>query len=109
VLFFCSWAPCHEGILGEWRYRSTHYLILALDGGELSASRPGRFTPRERAPGVHWIGGWVGPRAPTGNLTIEPWSSRFLVIVSQKIQTLHSYSDYPTKYIDTVFKLKLLW
>jgi hypothetical protein len=24
---------------------------------------PGRFTPRERAPGTHWIGGWVDPRA----------------------------------------------
>jgi hypothetical protein len=24
---------------------------------------PGRFTPRERAPGTHWIGGWLGPRA----------------------------------------------
>jgi hypothetical protein len=35
----------------------------ALDGGEWSASRPGRFTPRERALGTHWIGGWVGPRA----------------------------------------------
>jgi len=22
-----------------------------------------RFTPRERAPGTHWIGGWVDPRA----------------------------------------------
>jgi hypothetical protein len=21
------------------------------------------FTPREREPGTHWIGGWVGPRA----------------------------------------------
>jgi hypothetical protein len=38
-------------------------LILALDGGEWSASRPGRFTPRKRAPGTHWIGGWVDPRA----------------------------------------------
>jgi hypothetical protein len=34
-----------------------------LDGGERLSSRPGRFTPRERAPGIHWIGGWVGPRA----------------------------------------------
>jgi hypothetical protein len=25
-----------------------------------SASRPGRSTPREGAPGIHWIGGWVG-------------------------------------------------
>jgi hypothetical protein len=32
----------------------------ALDGGEWSASRSGRFTPRERAPGTYWIGGWVG-------------------------------------------------
>jgi hypothetical protein len=23
----------------------------------------GRFTPKERAPGNHWIGGWVSPRA----------------------------------------------
>jgi hypothetical protein len=37
--------------------------ILELDGGGLSASRPGRFTPRERARGTHWIGGWVGSGA----------------------------------------------
>jgi hypothetical protein len=47
----------------EWRYSSTHSLTSALDGGQLSASRPSRFTPRERAPGTHWIGGWVGPGA----------------------------------------------
>jgi hypothetical protein len=40
-----------------------HSLTATLDGGEWSASRPGRFTPRERAPGTHWTGGWVGPRA----------------------------------------------
>jgi hypothetical protein len=49
--------------LGEWRYSFTHPLVSALDGGEWSASRPGRFTPRERAPATLWIGGWVGPRA----------------------------------------------
>jgi hypothetical protein len=38
-------------------------LTSALDGGEWSVLRPGRFTPRERAPGTHWIGGWVDPRA----------------------------------------------
>jgi hypothetical protein len=74
-------APRHEGVLGEWRYRSTHSLTSALDGGEWSTSRPGRFTPKERAPGTHWIGGWMGPRtvldavvkkkipAPAGNRT----------------------------------------
>jgi hypothetical protein len=57
-----NWAPSHEGVLGEWRY-GTHSLTSTLDGGKWSASRPGRFTPRERAPGTHRIGGWVGPRA----------------------------------------------
>jgi hypothetical protein len=31
-------------------------LTSAVDGGEWSASRPGRFTPGESAPGTHWIG-----------------------------------------------------
>jgi hypothetical protein len=55
-------APRHEGVLGEWRYSSTHSLSAALDGGEWSASSPGHFTPRERDPGTYWVGGWVGPR-----------------------------------------------
>jgi hypothetical protein len=38
------------------------FLTSALDGCEWSASRPGRFTARERAPGTHCIGGWVGHR-----------------------------------------------
>jgi hypothetical protein len=48
-----NWVPRHEGVLGEWRYSSTHSLTSALDGDEWSASRPGRFTPRERARGTH--------------------------------------------------------
>jgi hypothetical protein len=43
---------------------SIHILLTsALAGGEWSALRPGRFTPGERAPAIHWIGGWVDPRA----------------------------------------------
>jgi hypothetical protein len=38
------------------------FLTSALVGGESSASRPGCFTPGERAPGTQWIGGWVGTR-----------------------------------------------
>jgi hypothetical protein len=58
-----NYAQRHEGVLGQWRYSATHSLTSALDGGEWSPSRSGRFTPRERAPGTHWIRGWVGPRA----------------------------------------------
>jgi hypothetical protein len=39
------------------------FLTSELAGGEWSVSRPGRFTPGEGAPGPHWIGGWVDPRA----------------------------------------------
>jgi len=39
------------------------FLTSTLDGGEWSASRTSRFTPRETAPGTHWIRGWVGTGA----------------------------------------------
>jgi hypothetical protein len=39
------------------------FLTSALAAGEWSDSRPGRFTPGEGAPGTHWIGSWVEPRA----------------------------------------------
>jgi hypothetical protein len=61
-VYLFIWAPRHEGALEEWRYSSTHSLTSALDGDEWSASRPSRFTPRERTHGTHWIGGWVGHR-----------------------------------------------
>jgi hypothetical protein len=32
--------------------------------GELHV--PGRFTPEERIPGTHWIGGWKGATAGLG-------------------------------------------
>jgi hypothetical protein len=38
-------------------------LTSALDGCEWSASRPGHYTPREKASDTHWIGGGVDPRA----------------------------------------------
>jgi hypothetical protein len=37
------------------------FLISALVASECSALYPGRFIPGERAPGTHWVGGWVGP------------------------------------------------
>jgi hypothetical protein len=53
-----------EAHLGDRRYSSCSFLTSALEGGEWSASRPGRaLPPGERALGTHCIGGWVGPRA----------------------------------------------
>jgi hypothetical protein len=53
---------------GEMAVYSDIFLLSAQVGGEWSASRPCRFTPGERAPGTHGIGGWVGPRAGLDNV-----------------------------------------
>jgi hypothetical protein len=39
------------------------FLTSALDAGERSASRTGSFTSGVTDLGIHWMGGWVGPRA----------------------------------------------
>jgi hypothetical protein len=54
----------HHAMKTYWGSRgiAPRILVLALDGGERSALRSGRFTPKEKAPGTYWIGGWVGPR-----------------------------------------------
>jgi hypothetical protein len=56
----------HHAMKVYWGSGGIAPLILlasVLDGGEWSASRPGHFTVRERAPGTHWIEGLVDPRA----------------------------------------------
>jgi hypothetical protein len=73
------------------------FLTSTLAGGEWVASRPGRITPRGRAPVTHWIGGLVDPRAslddvekilePTG-----PWNSDPSVV--QPVAS--RYTDYAT-------------
>jgi hypothetical protein len=68
-------------VLGKWRYSSMHSLNLALDGGEWSATRPGRFIPKKRAPCTYWIGGWVGPRRRnflTNWVTVSFWRRTLL-------------------------------
>jgi hypothetical protein len=37
------------------------FINSALEGGDWSASRPGRLTP-EKNPALHRVGGQVGPR-----------------------------------------------
>jgi hypothetical protein len=78
------------------------FLTSALDGDEWSASPPGRFTPRERARGTHWIGGWVGPRAVLD------------VVVKRKIPSLRRESNprtpiiQPLHYFSNAGKTNLL-
>jgi hypothetical protein len=59
-------------------------LTSALGGGEWSDSRPGRFTPRERPPGTHWIGSWVNPRAGVDDVE----KRKFLTLPGLEIRPL---------------------
>jgi hypothetical protein len=57
-----EWEP--EGTRRRGRPKERWIDTSTLDGGEWSASRPGRaFTPGESTPGTHCTGGWVGLRA----------------------------------------------
>jgi hypothetical protein len=64
-------------------------LTSALDGGEWSASYPGRYTPEERASGTHWIGGWVGPRAGVDDVE----KRKFLTLLGLEFRPL----GHPTR------------
>jgi hypothetical protein len=56
VFFFTE----NHAVKVHWRVEvHLHTFTSVLDGGEGSDSRPGRFTPRERAPGTHWIRGYT--------------------------------------------------
>jgi len=67
-----------------------HSLTSALDGDEWLASRPGRFTPRVRAHGIRWTGGWVDPRAVLD------------VVVKRKIYSLRRESNPRTPIVQPV-------
>jgi hypothetical protein len=60
------------------------FLTPALVGGEWSDSRPGHFTPGERVPGTHWIGGWVSPRAGLDDVE----KRKFLTLPGFELQPL---------------------
>jgi hypothetical protein len=98
LLLCFNWASRQEDVLGEWRYSSTHSLTSALVGGEWSVSRPGCFTPRERTPGTHWIGGWVCPRAVLDAMVKRKipspcWESNPRTLIVQLVAQCHTDWD----------------
>jgi hypothetical protein len=109
--------------IGEWRHSSTHSLTLALDGGEWSASRPGHFAARERAPGTHWIGDWLGPRAGLDTVVekknhslcrdsnppiIRPVVQRYTTELT-RLSMLYFSSDLAVKVLHAFFVSSLIW
>jgi hypothetical protein len=63
------------------------FLTSALAGGGWSASRPGRITPGEKAPGAHCIGGWVDPRAGLDDMEMI----KFLTLPGLELRPFSGY------------------
>jgi hypothetical protein len=64
----------HEGALVERRYSTYSFLTSALDGGEWSASRPGRALPPGKGPPVLFgqEAGWIQSRSGGKILLLLP-------------------------------------
>jgi hypothetical protein len=89
--------PRYEDVLGKWGYSCTISLTSALDGGELLASLPCRFTPRERATIIHWTGGSVGP-----SIVLDAVMKRRN---SQPLPGVESYNPYRPARSQSLYRL----
>jgi hypothetical protein len=86
------------------------FLTSALAIGEWSVSRPCHFTPGERTPGTHWIGGWVDPRAGLDDM--EKWKFFTLPVLELSFPLIvrpvaSRYTDCAIPALDSSLLLKL--
>jgi hypothetical protein len=58
------------------------FLISVLAGSERSDSLSGRFIPGEEAPVIHWIGGWVYPRAGLDDMEKRKFFTLAVIVLS---------------------------
>jgi hypothetical protein len=87
----------HGGAGKDRRYRSYSFMTSAVDGVSGRHALAALY-PRERIPGTHWTGGWVGPRAglDTRGYRRNPFASagdRTSTARSQPDTILTEYSD----------------
>jgi hypothetical protein len=71
-------------VYGEVDVQIHAFMTSALVGGEWSTS-----CPDERAPGAHWIGGWVDTRTD-----LDYMKRKFLCLLGLELQPFSS-SPYP--------------
>lgn len=81
--------------MGEQRYSST-FLDFSTRWSEWLVSCPCHFTPTERAPIIHSIGGWVGPSAGLDAMELRKTSWPYWE--SNSSHPAHSPSVYRLSY-----------
>jgi hypothetical protein len=84
---------CHDGVGGNG-YINPHFLDLGTSWRSVVSFTPLPLYPEKRAHRIHWIGGWVGPRA--GLHTVE--KRNILILPGLELRPLgrsaHSQSLY---------------
>jgi hypothetical protein len=91
--------PLHvvDGAVGERRYSSYTFIFTALEGGEWSASRPGRALPPGKEPPVPTVqeAGWAPE--PVWTQRVEENSSANVGNRTQAVQSVvRPYTDWAT-------------
>jgi hypothetical protein len=81
--------------MGEVDVQIHFFLASAIGGGECSDSRPGRFTP-----GIHWIGGWVDPRAGVDDFEKRKFSTLPGLELRPRSRPASSQSLYRLRYLE---------
>jgi hypothetical protein len=67
----------------EWMYRS-RFLDLGTSWRWVVSFMPRPLYPQEKAPGTHWIGGWVKPRAGLDEME----KRKFLTLLGLELRPL---------------------
>ena len=92
----------HEGPQGEYIYSSTLSLTSALEGGEWSTPRPGRFTPGKDLVPIVQEAGWAlrpvwtgaGKLAPPTRIRYPDRRARSVVTILTELSRLSSVTNY---------------
>jgi hypothetical protein len=77
-------------------------------------TRPGRFTPREWAPGTHWIGSLVGPRAVLDAVVKRKipsplWESNPRTPIVQPVRQSSSYHRMKCIFLDKFWQSAVIF
>jgi hypothetical protein len=74
---------CHEGV---WRSEciDPHFLDLGTSWKWVVSFTPRPLYPRGKSPNIHWIGGWIDPRAGLDNVE----KRKFLTLSGLKLRLL---------------------
>jgi hypothetical protein len=84
--------------MGEWMFLGTSWRSVV-------SFTPRPLYPWNRAPGTHWIGGWVGPRASLDDVE----KKKFIEFIGTRTPTPSVVRPVASRYTDYVIPARKKW